>query len=122
MKAEIKRLSRAIDKVLHDNAEANYYNGLIDGGEWSQSGPNFDRLIKQFELTREKLNTYINFAEEMAREFNKKYPGKKPEILANPWLDIIINMHSIFMAGYLKRKHKPSVQFGIYPDGHRPIN
>jgi hypothetical protein len=79
MKATIKKLSADIEKVLDDTAEANYYNGLIDGGEWSQVGPDFSDLIKRWELTREQLINYISIANKHASD----------------------NFTCIFMAGFL---------------------
>lgn len=127
LKTTLKKLSADIDKVLNDDAEANYYNGLIDGGEWSQCGPDFTNLIKRWKLTRRRLCLYAWVAEDYAKKFWEKYPGKRrygyTDTTLNPWYNIQQNFDCIFMAGFLQHKprRKTSVQFGIYPDGHTPL-
>lgn len=109
MKTTLKKLSADIDKVLEDNAKANYYNGLFDGGEWSQCGPDFSNLVKRWKLTRRRLCLYTWVAEDYAREFDKRYPGAKTKLYDyyhnnhrnNPWYDIWQNFNCIFMAGFL---------------------
>lgn len=107
LKTTLKKLSADIDRVLEDNAKANYYNGLIDGGEWSQCGPDFTNLIKRWKLNRRRLNLYAWVAEEYALEFEKRYPKSKTEMYdyyhgrdsCNIWYNILQNFHCIFMMG-----------------------
>jgi len=109
MKTTIKRLSREIDRILDKTEEANYYDGLIDGGEWSQQGPDFSDLIKRWKLTREQLILYCNMASEYGSIWFEKYPATKANLKPwdcledrNPWKHIQQNLECIFMAGELQ--------------------
>lgn len=110
MKTTIKKLSADISKVLKKNAEANYYNGLIDCGEWSQTqtGPDFSNLIKRWKLNRRRLCLWTWIAWDYATEFQKHFPRsthgydpKKGPYILNPWQEIAENLQEVFMAGFL---------------------
>ena len=83
-KQHIKKLSYAIDRLLNDNAEANYYNGLVDAGEWSQSDPDFNKLIVGWKLTPRLLMFYIEQADYWASTWYLKYPLRHIK-KARPW-------------------------------------
>ena len=108
IKTTLKKLSDDIDKVLEDNAEANYYNGLFDGGEWSQTGPDFTNLIKRWRLNRRRLNLWTWTAYDYAVQFSEHYPkpiygyNKYGPYLHNPWHRIWENLTCIFMAGHFQ--------------------
>lgn len=112
MKAEIKRLSREVDTILYNNGVANEMNALVDYGEWSGSSPDFSGLVKEWGLNRETLIAYCDNAKKYADIFNGKFPVENfkanPEMGVfsihdlNPWENILMNLHCIFMAGELQ--------------------
>jgi len=112
MKLTLKKLSNDISKVLYYNSEANYYNGLFGGGEWSHTGPDFTDLIKRWKLTRRRLCLYTWVAYDYAKMFSEHYPkpiyeyNKYGPYCVNPWYDIWENLNCIFMAGFLQSNEK----------------
>ena len=112
MKTTIKKLAADIDRVSGQNATANYYNGLIDCGEWSQCGPDFTKLIKNWHLNRRRLCLWTWLAWGYAEEFDKHFPHsthgydpKKGPYSLNPWRDIAETLQDVFMAGFLNGKN-----------------
>jgi hypothetical protein len=109
MKTTLKKLAADIDRVLGENAEANYYNGLFDCGEWSQTGADFTDLIKRWKLTRRRLCLWTWVAWYYAEEFQKHYPKstfgydtKKGPYCTNPWQEIAENLQEVFIIGFLQ--------------------
>lgn len=102
-KSIIKRLALEINKELNGNALINEMGALFDYGQWSESEPSFQNIIKSFKLTPNRLNDLIDEAETYAKIFEDKSPigsynmSKHGPYNLNPWLDIIENLHCIFM-------------------------
>jgi|WetSurSiteA1Bulk_404760.scaffolds.fasta_scaffold03388_7 hypothetical protein len=113
MKQTIKRLASDIGKVLDDNEEANYYNGLFDGGEWSQSGPDFSPLIKRWNLTKDTLKIYCDLAHYWMIKFDELYPMSASRQYrkdmygpddSNPWRHRGICLEVLFMEMEMSEK------------------
>jgi hypothetical protein len=74
LKTEIKKLTEAIGKVYAQNEMTNEMDALFDYGEWSGSEPDFSQLIKNWNLTAEKMQAYIIEARRLAELFYQYYP------------------------------------------------
>lgn len=64
-RAMVQEIIRAIDQEADKNEEANYFNGLIDGGEWSQQAPDFSKVVKRFSLTTETVECLVKYVSSM---------------------------------------------------------
>ena len=102
----IKHLAHTINEELNSNAISNEMGALIDYGEWSQTAPSFDKVIKAFNLNRKILSNYCDIAQQYYDKHDLLMPEVKLEFphdsreYHNPWYYILQMLHCIFMAGY----------------------
>lgn len=105
MKQIIKKLAEEISDVLNQNAITNEMDALIDAGEWSQSGPDFDPLVKRWGLSADQVMGYIQQAMEWSRIFRTREPEESRRkryavcYFQDPWEERVEKLHCLFMAG-----------------------